>query len=75
MLIPGFSFPTMLLRDDRPNGVGLALYACFGLPVLRQCVFECDCCEFMFLKLSGRLLNFYLLFVYRSPSTDDRVYD
>ena len=75
LLIPGFSFPTILLRGDRPNGLGLALYARSGLSVFRQCRFEWACCEFMVFKLSGRLLNFYLFFVYRNTSKDDRVYD
>ena len=75
LLIPGFVSPILLLRGDRPNGLGLALYARSGLSVVRQSRFECACCEFMVVKVAGTRHNFYLFFVYRSPSTDDRVYD
>ena len=38
--------------------------------------FECSCCEAMVAKNPGqRLNNCYLFVVYRSPSTDDRVFD
>ena len=71
LLLPGFKAPTLLLRGARPNGLGMALFVRSGLSVSR---FECSCCEFMVAKIPGQRLNCYL-FVYRSPSTDDRVFD
>ena len=38
-------------------------------------MFESDCCEFMVDRVCGAGLNFYLIFVYKSPSTDNGVYD
>ena len=34
-----------------------------------------SCCEFMVAKISGQRLNSYLFVVYRSPSSDDRVFN
>ena len=73
--LPGFSSPNLLLRGARPNGLGLSLFVRSGLSVCRMTKFECDCCEFLVSKLCGDRLNVYLIFVYRSPNTDDRVYD
>lgn len=75
LALPGFLSPVLLLRGDRPNGLGMAIYVRTGFSVIRQSKFECACCEFMVVKVAGRRLNFYLVFVYRSPNTDDRVYD
>ena len=75
LLLPGFKAPTLLLRDACPNGLGMALFVRSGLSVSRHEKFECSCCEFMVAKIPGQRLNCYLLVVYRSPSTDDRVFD
>ena len=75
LLLPGFKAPTMLLRGARPNGLGMALFVRSGLSVSRRERFECSCCEFMVAKIPGQRLNCYLFVVYRSPNTDDRVFD
>ena len=75
LLLPGFKAPTLLLRGALPNGLGMALFVRSGLSVLRRVKFECSCCEFMVAKIPGQRLNCYLFVVYRSPSTDDRVFD
>ena len=64
-----------LLRGARPNGLGMALFVRSGLSVSRQERFKCSCCEFMVTKIPGQLLNCYLLVVYRSPITGDRMFD
>ena len=74
-LLPGFKTPTLLLTGARPNGLGMALFVRSGLSVSRREGFECSCCEFMVCKIPGQRLNCYLFVVYRSPSTDDRVFD
>ena len=76
LLLPGFKAPTLLLRGARPNGLGMALFVRSGFSVSRQERFECSCCVFMVAKIPGQRLNYcYLFVVYRSPSTDDRVFD
>ena len=75
LLLPGFKAPTLVVRDAHPNGLGMALFVHPGLSVLRRERFEFSCCEFMVAKIPGQRLNSYLFFVYRSPSTDDRVFD
>ena len=75
LLLPGFKAPTLLLRGARPNGLGMALFIHSGLSVSRRERFECSCCEFMVAKIPGQRLNCYLFVVYRSQSTDDRVFD
>ena len=75
LILPGFEAPTQLLRGARPNGQGMALFVRSGLSVSRQERFECSCCEFMVAKIPGQRLNCYLVVVYRSPSTDDRMFD
>ena len=75
LLLPGFKAPTLLLRGARPNGLDMALFVRSGLSVSRWERFECSCCEFMVAKIPGQRLNCYLFVVYRSPSTDDRVFD
>ena len=75
LLLLGFKASTLLLRGARPNGLGMALFVRSGLSVSRRERFECSCCEFMVAKIPGQRLNCYLFVVYRSPSTDDRVFD
>ena len=53
----------------------MALFVRSCLSVSRRERFECSCCEFMVAKIPGQRLNCYLFVVYRSPSTDDRVFD
>ena len=75
LLLPGFAKPALISRGGRPNGLGFALYVREGFPASRVPKAECSCCEFMVAKVVGSRQNFYLFGVYRSPSTDDRVYD
>ena len=74
-ILPGFKDPTLLLRAARPNWLGMALFVRSGLSVSRQERFECSCCEFMVAKIPGHWLNCYSFVIYRSPSTDDRVFN
>ena len=75
LLLPGFKAPTLPLIGARTNGLVMALFVRSGLSVSRQEKFECSCCEFMVAKISGERLICYLFVVYRSPSTDYRVFD
>ena len=75
LLLPGFKAPTLLLRGARPNEFGMALFIRSSLSVSRSERFKCSCCEFMVAKIPGQQLNCYLFVVYRSPSTDDRVFN
>ena len=75
LLLPGFKAPTLLVRGARPNGLDMALFVRSGLSVSRRERLECSYCEFMVAKIPGQRLNCYLFVVYRSPSTDDRVFD
>ena len=75
LLLPRFQGPTLLMRGARPNGLGMALFNRSSLSVSRQERFNCSCCEFMVAKIPGQRLNCYLFVVYRSTSTDDRVFD
>ena len=73
--LPGFVSPSLLLRGARPNGMSMALYVKEGFQAARRPQYECTCCEFMVVRIAGKRLNMYMFFVYRSPSTDDRVYE
>ena len=75
LLVPGFRRPVLVLRGARPNGLGLAMYVRDGVAVTRMPAYECSCCEIMAVRVCGQRLNFYIFCVYRSPSTNDRVYD
>ena len=75
LLLPGLKAPTLLLRGARPNGLGTALFVRSGLSVSRQKRVECSCCDFMVAKIPSQLLNCYLFVVFRSSSTDGRVFD
>ena len=75
LLLPGFVKPTLLLRGARPNGLGLALYVRDGFCASRQTSYECSCCEMLVVRVCGSRQNFYVFCVYRSPNTDDRVFD
>ena len=75
LLLTGFDAPTLLPRGSRPNGLGLALYVRKRFTCTRQRTYECNCCEVVVARVCGARSNFYLFFVYRSPNTDDRVYD
>ena len=73
--LPRFAKPVQILRGARPNGLGMALYVREGFAVTRLTQYECKCCEMMVTKIYGSRINFYIFCVYRSPNTDDRVYD
>ena len=73
--IPKFNKPVQILRGARPNGLGLALYVRDGVSITRMLQYECRCCEMMVVRLCSTRQNFYLICVYRSPNTDDRIYD
>ena len=53
----------------------MTLFLHSGLSTSRQERFEFSCCELMVAKTNGQWLNCFLFVVYRSPSTDDRVFD
>ena len=73
--LPGFSAPILLFIGSRPDALDLALYIRSGLAVSRQSRCECDCCEVMVAKVASSRINFYMFIVYRSPATNDRVFD
>ena len=73
--MPGFKTPTLLLSSVRPIGLGMALFVRSSLFVSRRERFECSCCEFMVARIPDLRFICYLFVVYRSPSTDDRVFD
>lgn len=75
LLLTGFRKPNLILRGARPNGLGLAMYVRDGVAVTRMMTYECSCCELMVARVCGHRLNLYIFCVYRSPNTDDRVYD
>ena len=75
LLLPGFAKPALISRGSRPNGLGFALYVRDGFAASRKVQYECPCCEYMVVRIQGSRQNFYLFGVYRSPSTDDRVFD
>ena len=68
--LPGFSAPILLFRGSRPDGLGLALYIRTGLNWLSR-----DSPGIMVAKVAGSRMNFYFFIVYRSPATNDRVFD
>ena len=73
LLIPGFSFPTILLRGDRPNGLGLALYARLACLSLDSESSSGPVVNLWFLSFLVDYLIFISFFVYRNTSKDDRV--
>lgn len=75
LLLSGFRRPNLILRGTRPNGLGIAMYVRDGVAVTRMCSYECSCCEVMVARVCGERLHFYIFCVYRSPNTDDRVFD
>ena len=75
LAIPHFGSPLLNLRKPRAGVLGQVAYVRDGLVCTRQKRFECGCCEYMVLKVCGSHRNFYVFNVYRSPSTDDRVFD
>ena len=75
LFLPGFKAPTLLLRGACLNGLVMALFVRSGLSISRQEGFESSCCQFMVAKIPCQRLNCYLFVVYRSRSTDDRVFD
>ena len=76
LAVPNFSRPMLRLHSPAVRGSrGLAVYARDGWCVSRQKEYECKCCQYMVLRVCGSVRNFYLFSVYRSPSTDDKVFD
>ena len=75
LLVPGFGKPHITLTCSLPFSRGMAAYVRSGFPAARQKQYECSCHEFMVLRVSGRRTNSYIFSVYRSPSTDDGIYD
>ena len=73
--LPGHCAHVLLPRGSRSNGLGKLIYSLSGLSVSRLSISECDCYEFMAVRVCGARLNFNLFFVYRSSSTDDSIYD
>ena len=73
--LPCFGKPFQRLRGSVPGSSGMAVYVREGFCVSRRSEFECPCCEVVVLKVVGSVQNFYVFSVYRSPSTDDRIFN
>ena len=73
--IPNFKKPLLLLRNSRPRAQGLCIYTKVGYNAFRFNKFECDCHEFMIVRVCSRFNNFYIFNLYRNPNADDSIYD
>ena len=70
----GFVLPLQRLAGG-DGSRGLALYIRNGCLSFRQSKFECVCHEVMIFRICGPLQNFYVFSVYRSPNTNDSIFD
>jgi len=76
LAVPYFSRPVLRLHDPAVRGSrGLAAYVREGRCVSRQKIYECQCCEFIVMRVCGSVRNFYIFSVYRSPSIDNKIFD
>ena len=57
VMLPRFIKPVQILRGNRPNGLGLALYVREGISVTRFAQYECNCCEMMVTRICGSRMN------------------
>ena len=78
--IPGFNNPILKpvcpnSSDNMPSRRGMALYIRDGYCAFRRSQYECSCHEVICVRVSGQFNNFYIFGVYRSPSTNDSIYD
>lgn len=74
ILLPGFNKP--ILKPCVRNGNrGMALYLRSGFSAVRMARFECSCHEMFCVRVCGKYNNFYNFAIYRSPNTDDSIYD
>ena len=58
--IPNFKKPLLLLRNSRPRAQGLCIYTKVGYNAFRFNKFECDCHEFMIVRVCSRFNNLYI---------------
>ena len=75
ILLPNFNKPLQLLRNSVPRGQGMCLYTRVGFSASRFSRWECGCHEIMVARVCSRFNNFYIFSVYRSPNSDDSIYD
>ena len=79
LLISGFNKPILKPRssdsDNGPVRLGMALYIRSGYCAFRMSQYECPCHEIICVRVSSQYNNFYIFGVYRSPSTNDSIYD
>ena len=76
LLVPGFGKPHLKNRDCGILGaIGMAAYVRSGYRATRVKQYECSCHEMLVIRVSGRLTNYYIFGLYRSPNADDSIYD
>ena len=74
-LVPGFSRPVLLCRDEMPRARGMAAYVQDGYGAFRQPKFECGCCEMLVFIVCGARQHFYVFSLNHNPDLDDWLYD
>jgi len=75
LLLPNFNKPLLLRRNSMPRAQGLCLYSRVGFNASRFTKYECGCHEYMVVRVCSRFNNFYIFSLYRSPNSDDSIYD
>ena len=80
LLIQGFNKPILKACDTSHSGGGpgcrgMALYIRSGCSAFRRPRYECSCHETMCVRVCGQYHNFYIFAIYRSPNSDDRIYE
>ena len=80
LLVPGFEKPYLKfsevnLVNGSPATRGMAAYVRSGYHATRIKNLECSCHEMLVVRVSGRLSNYYIFSIYRSPNADDSILD
>lgn len=75
LLLPNFNKPLLLRRNSMPRAQGLCLYSRVGFNASRFTKYECGCHEYMVVRVCSRFNKFYIFSLYRSPNSDDSIYD
>ena len=75
VLVPGFSRPVLLCRDNMPRARGMAAYVRDGYGAFYQPKYECGCCEMSVFRVCGMRQNLYVYSLYRNPDIGYRIFD
>ena len=75
LLIQNFKRPMMLLRNSIPRCQGHCIYVRSNFSASRFSCYECGCHEFMVVRVCSRFMNCYVFSIYRSPNTNNSIYD